>query len=351
MFGLSLSSSWGNGHATTYRALLKALAARGHDILFLEREQPWYTQARDLVDPAFCRLAFYECLDQLRGWRAEVGAADLVVIGSYVPEGIALASLVRPWARMLAFYDIDTPVTLRLLEAGDAAYISAALIPAYDLYLSFTGGPVLRMLERDYGARAARALFCAADPDLYWPGERAQPPRWDLGYLGTYSGDRQPALERLLLEPARRAPARRFVVAGSQYPADMDWPANVERIEHLPPAEHLAFYTSLAWTLNVTRADMIAAGHSPSVRLFEAAACATPVISDIWPGLDQLLRPGSEIVLAETSADVLAALDLSTAERRAIGHAACRRIGASHSSDRRARELEGYVAELVYAGR
>jgi spore maturation protein CgeB len=342
--GLSLSSSWGNGHATTYRALLHALAGRGHDILFLEREQPWYAEHRDMARPDFCRLALYRDLAELDRWRDEIAVADAVVIGSYVPEGVAVADFVQRHAGgVTAFYDIDTPVTLAKLAAGDHEYLAPDAIPGFDLYLSFTGGPTLRRLERQLGARSAHALYCSVDPRLYAATD--VPRRWDLGYLGTYSADRQPVLDRLLLEPARRAPHRRFVVAGPLYPAGIEWPRNVERIEHLPPAEHAAFYSALGWALNVTRADMVAAGHSPSVRLFEAASCAVPIISDPWDGLDALFRPGREIVIAHTAEEVLATLALSEQRRIAIGHAGRKRVLAEHTAAHRARDLERLVLE------
>ena len=348
VIGLSLSSSWGNGHATTYRALLGALAARGHDILFLECDRPWYAQQRDLPNPAFCKLAFYDIVEDLDGFRHDIEAADMVVVGSYVVDGIAAAHRVRPWASLLAFYDIDTPVTLAMLARGEESYISAATIPLYDLYLSFTGGPTLRLLESRYGARMARALFCAVDPALYRPSV-VQPLRWNLGYLGTYSPDRQRMLDRLLLEPARGAPDLRFVVAGPQYPDDIDWPANVERIEHLSPVDHAEFYNSQAWTLNVTRADMVTAGYSPSVRLFEASACATPIISDQWEGLGEFLTPGHEIVVAESASQVLDCLTWPEQQRSAIGIAARARVLAFHTASHRARQVEQFVADLAPA--
>ena len=347
VLGLSLSSSWGNGHATTYRALLKAFAERGHDVLFLERDVPWYAAHRDLPDPSFCRLALYRDLAGLEAHRPAVADADAVVLGSYVPEGVAAGRLVQEWARgATAFYDIDTPVTLAKLARGDEEYLSPALIPGFDLYLSFTGGPTLDLLERRYGARAARALFCSVDPAAYRPTPDA-PRRWDLSYLGTYSADRQPALERLLLEPARRAPERRFAVAGPQYPADIEWPANVERLEHVPPADHPAFYAASRFTLNVTRADMVRAGHSPSVRLFEAAACGTPILSDTWEGLDAILAPGAEIALAGTPEDVLAALDWPEERRRAVADAARGRVLAEHTAAHRADELESHLRGAI----
>lgn len=342
VLGLSLSSAWGNGHATTYRALLTALAARGHDILFLERDVPWYAAHRDLVAPDYCRLHFYESLDGLNQWQDEIAGADVVIVGSYVAEGVAVGRLVRSVARgVVAFYDIDTPVTLKKLEGGDTEYLAPDLIPGYDLYLSFTGGPTLDLLEGRYGSPAARPLYCAVDPVAYRP--RGVTKRWDLSYLGTYSTDRQPALERLLIEPARQMPERRFVVAGPQYPDDLDWPDNVERIEHLAPEHHAEFYSASTLTLNITRADMIARGWSPSVRLFEAAACAAAILSDRWEGIDTVFTPGEEILLADGPESVAAALRSTELSR--IGEAARIRVLAQHTADHRAAALESHVAE------
>nr|WP_246307043.1 glycosyltransferase [Azospirillum melinis] len=339
-----MSSSWGNGHATTFRALLKAFAARGHDILFLERDVPWYADNRDLVDPGYCRLAFYKDREDLRRWAETVAAADAVLVGSYVPEGVAVGRWAQETARSaVAFYDIDTPVTLAKLERGDEEYLSAALIPGFDIYFSFTGGPTLDHLMSGYGSPAARALYCSVDADVYMPHPVAK--RWDLSYLGTYSPDRQPTLDRLLLEPARQEPSLRFVVAGPQYPDDIVWPENVERLHHVPPAGHPAFYAASRFTLNVTRQDMVRAGHSPSVRLFEAAACATPIISDVWDGLDELLELDREIIPARQSDDVLRALrTLGEAERDAMGKRARQRILAGHTAAHRAETLERELA-------
>jgi spore maturation protein CgeB len=343
VLGLSLSSSWGNGHATTFRALLKALAANGHDILFLERERPWYAAHRDLPAPDFCRLAFYDEIADLNTYQQAIQRADLTIIGSYVPDAVDITQKLRPWSQLLAFYDIDTPVTLAALTSGTCAYLNAATIPIYDIYFSFTGGPTLRRLKSRYGAKRAIALYCAADPNLYHPVPNAGSPSWDLGYLGTYSADRQPTLEKLLIEPARAAPHRRFVVAGPQYPDTIAWPPNVDRIEHLSPAGHARFYAAQRWTLNVTRADMIAAGHSPSVRLFEASACATAIISDVWDGLTDLFHAPTEIILARTTADVLATLEKPESERRAIGQAARLRFLAGHTASHRASDVEAAV--------
>jgi spore maturation protein CgeB len=341
VLGLSLSSSWGNGHATTYRSLLKAFAARGHDILFLERDVPWYRgPARDLADPDFCQLVFYDDLSGLEAHRDAVAGADAVIVGSYVPDGIAVGDWVQRTASGLkAFYDIDTPVTLAALDAGACAYLRPDQIPGYDVYLSFTGGPTLDRLRRSFGSPRPLALYCCVDPALYGPRDHAI--RWDLSYLGTYSVDRQPVLDRLLLQPARSAPGLRFVVAGSQYPDSIAWPENVERFEHVGPQDHAEFYGSSRFTLNVTRADMIKAGWSPSVRLFEAAACGTPIISDIWDGLETVLTPDESILLASESGHVLAVLQTWDEPRRlALGREARDQVLAAHTAAHRAEELE-----------
>ena len=346
VIGLSLSSSWGNGHATTYRALLKAMAARGHRITFLERDQPWYREHRDLAEPDWCRLAFYPSLTGLQAYTRTIATADAVIVGSYVPEGIAVGTYVQRIARgVTAFYDIDTPVTLAMLAAGECAYLTPELIAGYDLYLSFTGGPVLAHIESAFGSPAARALYCSADTEAYRPIAVAK--RWDLSYLGTYSADRQPVLEKLLIEPARRLPHMRFAVAGPQYPGGIDWPANVERIAHVAPADHPAFYGASRWTLNVTRADMVKAGYSPSVRLFEAAACATPIISDRWPGIATIFDDRRSIMLASGTRDVLRILAMRHPER--VGAAARQVIADGHSAAQRAGELEAYLLEAAAA--
>lgn len=349
ILGLTITSSWGNGHATTFRGLVRGLVRRGHSVLFLERDKPWYAGNRDLPLPPYGETRLYDGMHELETtWSHAIRDADLVIIGSYVPDGIAVARLVQRVARgMTAFYDIDTPVTLAALADGRCEYLAPDLVPGFDLYLSFTGGPTLHDLESRLGARAARALYCSADPDIYRPDPDAAP-RWDLGYLGTYSLDRQAKVDGLLSAPASSWPGGRFVVAGPQYPADIDWPVNVQRVEHLPPDLHRGFYCGQRFTLNITRADMVRRGFSPSVRLFEAAACGVPIISDWWPGLDELLRPETEILIARTAQDVLGILrTMPEQRRRAIAAAARARVLGAHTGDHRAAELEGYVAELA----
>jgi spore maturation protein CgeB len=340
ILGLSITSSWGNGHATTFRGLVRGLAGRGHDVLFLERDMP---------EPPWGRTELYGSLEELRErHRDDVEAADLLVVGSYVPDG----PLVAEWALSTAggataFYDIDTPVTLAKLNRGDTEYLTPELIPRFDLYLSFTGGPTLDLLERRWGARSPRAFYCLVDPELYEP--RELPARWDLGYLGTYGEDRQPALDRLLLQPAAADASLRCVVGGPRYPDTIRWPSNVERREHVPPAGHAEFYCAQRFTLNVTRADMRRSGWSPSVRLFEAAACGVPVISDRWAGLDRIFGDGEEILIADSPEDVLRFLRGDPETARAIGARARERVLREHTAERRVERLEELVSAMTPA--
>jgi spore maturation protein CgeB len=344
ILGLSITSSWGNGHATNYRALVAALERRGHNVLFLERDVPWYAAARDYDAP---HVRLYGSLGELRKrFGRAVREADLVLHGSYVADA-------GPWVTehaqgVVAFYDIDTPVTLAGLETGTCSYLTPELVPRYDLYLSFTGGAILKLLERRYRARRARLFYCFVDPEQYRPVEAER--RYELGYVGTYDRGRQRALERLLIEPARALPAERFVVAGPKYPPEIEWPANVDRVEHVAAGEHASFYASQRLTLNATRPEMVTAGWSPSVRLFEAAACGVPIISDWWRGLDEIFRPNDEILVARSSADVLRFLtQLSEVDLGRIGRAARERVLRGHTADHRVRELEVYVAECLEA--
>ena len=342
--GLSITSTWGNGHATTFRALLKALAAQGHQLTFLERDVPWYAGHREFSSLPYCRVALYSSLEELKDRFTElVRQADAVVVGSYVPDGISVGRWVQQNAAGVAvFYDIDTPVTISALEKHACEYLSAAIVPGYQLYLSFTGGPTLRVIEKRYGSPRARALYCSVDPSVYF--EEKQAAAWDLAYLGTYAADRQPAL---LFETADGLPEAHFAEAGSMYPQGLAWPSNVKYFEHVPATEHRKFYNSQRFTLNLTRHDMIRAGYSPSVRLFEAAACAIPIISDSWPGLNEFFEPGREILLARNSAAVIKALSLPDAERTAIGRRAQKRVLRFHTAEVRAREFDSYIRESL----
>lgn len=350
IFGLTITSAWGNGHATTFRSLVKALARRGHRVVFVEKDVEWYRSNRDLPEPDFCRLRLYD------NWAASGAAlvdecrdADAVVIGSYFPDGVpATEALLDAGCGPLLFYDIDTPITLAALRLkGSTDYLDARLIPQYDAYLSFSGGPCLDELENRFGAKRACAFYCSVDADLYAPASVREEFQCDLSYLGTYAPDRQEKLMRLLNQPASLLPSHRFVVAGSMYPDDTPWQANVARQMHVPPPDHPEFYSSGRFTLNLTRADMVAAGYSPSVRLFEASACAAAILSDTWEGLGDFLQPGEQILVPRDEYEVRdILLHLPDGERLKIGRNARERILAEHTSAHRALQFEDIVSGL-----
>lgn len=343
IFGLSVSSSWGNGHATLWRGLCRSLIARGHEIHFFERDVPYYANHRDLNQLPGGHLHLYPDWSSIvSGARRHLSDADVSMVTSYCPDALAATELAFDSPVPLrTFYDLDTPVTLDRLDAGQKVdYIGPRGLFDFDLVLSYTGGEALTELQTRLGARAAVPLYGHVDPTVHRPAEPIERFRADLSYLGTYAEDRQQALLQLFIEPARRTPQRRFCLAGALYPQEFPWTDNIFFVRHLPPAEHPQFYCSSRLTLNITRRAMAEMGYCPSGRLFEAAACGAPILSDAWAGLEQFFRPGSEILVAHTTEDALSALELSDRELKAIARAARERTLAEHTADVRAQELE-----------
>ncbi|TNC74775.1 CgeB family protein [Rubellimicrobium roseum] len=347
VFGLAVSSSWGNGHATLWRGLIRALTRLGHEVVFFERDVPWYADTRDLQElPLAAELVLYaDWTLVLPRARAEVAGADAVMVTSFCPDGPAASRLAWDEARgTTAFYDMDTPVTLRRLESGEAVdFLPPEGLGPFDLVLSYTGGVALDLLRTRLGARRVAALYGHVDPDVHRPATPDPTFRGDLSYLGTYASDRQAALERLFVDVARARPGQRFVLAGAAYPRDFPWTDNIFFVKHLPPAQHSAFFASSRLTLNVTREAMASMGWCPSGRLFEAAACGVPLLSDTWAGLGDFFAPGTEILTARTTAEAIAALDLTDAELQRVSRAARERVLAQHTSAARAAELVAYL--------
>lgn len=344
--GLSITSSWANCHAAIYRSLIKGLQKNGHHVLFLEWDAPWYRQHRDLPEPSFCEVGIYDSLETLQStFKERIRAADAVIVGSYTYEGIEIGRWVREQATgVTAFYDIDTPLTLVRLRNNGCGYLSMDLIPQYDIYLSSTGGPMLQRFDAAYGAKRTFSLYCSVDTDLYFPEMYSRD--YFLAYLGNYSPDRQPTLERFLMDPARHFSQNRFAVAGANYPAGIHWPGNVSYMGYLPPEKHREFYNRQRFALNVTRPDVIACGYSPCVRLFEAAACGVPVISDYWVGLETFFEPGKEIITVQSTREVTETLEsYSPEECAAMGMHARNRVLLHHTGVQRARELVVYLMQ------
>jgi len=342
IFGLTISSSWGNGHATLWRGLCRALIKAGHEVTFFERDVPYYAANRDLHGDSCGRLVLYGVWEDVHSTaKARIREADAVIITSYCPDALAAGALAQDAPRCTrVFYDLDTPVTLARLEAGETVdYIAPEGLGAFDLVLSFTGGAALDALRQRLGARRAQPLYGHVDPEVHRPAEPQPHYAAALSYLGTYSSDRQPALEALFVGSARRRQEARFLIGGAQYPQAFPWSPNIYFVRHLPPSEHAAFFSSSRLTLNLTRSSMALMGWCPSGRLFEAAACGTAIVSDYWEGLDEFFRPGSELLIATSEQDVLDALDADEVEILRIGRAARERTLDLHTSAHRAREL------------
>jgi spore maturation protein CgeB len=346
IFGLSISSSWGNGHATLWRALCSALDRRGHQVHFFERDVPYYAKYRDLTEIPGGRLHLYSKWEDARPEAIrQLDDADLAIVTSYCPDARDATDLVlSARAGITCFYDLDTPVTLNRLESGAAVdYIGPRGLRDFDLVLSYTGGQALTELQNRLGARRVEPLYGSVDPDVHAPVPPLERFVCDLSYLGTYAEDRQAALQALFIDPARGLPDLRFVIGGAMYPQQFPWTQNIYFVRHLPPPEHPAFYSSSRITLNITRGAMAAMGYCPSGRLFEAAACGCPILSDSWDGLDQFFEPGSEILIAKDTRDAIDAIQLPEDELKRLGRHARERTLDCHTADLRVLDLENAV--------
>ena len=313
---------------------------------------PYYAENRDMTDIPGCRLRLYSDWYTVKSEaQRELADADVGMVTSYCPDGVEASRLVQDSsARIRSFYDLDAPVTISRLLAGESvSYLPPEGLGGFDLVLSYTGGEALLWLSRLLGARRVAPLYGSVDPELHSPGVPDPDFHADLSYLGTYAADRQETLERLFVHPARLSPKCRFVIGGAQYPPEFPWTDNIFFVRHLPPFQHPAFYSSSRLTLNVTRQAMADMGYCPSGRLFEAAACGVPIVTDEWEGLDEFYVPGHEILLGRSTEDVLNALALSNVELKRISTAARERTLAEHTAERRAVDLEK-ILEETYVG-
>jgi spore maturation protein CgeB len=349
VFGLAVSSSWGNGHATLWRGLGRALHRRGHRLVFFERDQPFYAQHRDQPEVPGVDLRIYGAWSEVRAEaERELRDADVGLVTSYCPDAVPACALVLDSrAAVHGYYDLDTPITLEKLAGGEEVpYLPAGGLGDFDLVLSYGGGRSLELLASTLGARRTAALHGSVDPEVHRPAEPRAAYAADLSYLGTYAADRQAVLEELLVGAAERLPSFRFVIGGAQYPQSFPWRENIAFVRHLPPSEHAAFYASSRLTLSVTRAAMARLGHCPSARFFEAAACGVPVLSDAWDGLERFFRPGEEVLVAQTREDTVAALALPAETLQAMGRRARERALTEHTADHRVQELERILSDL-----
>jgi spore maturation protein CgeB len=343
IFGLTISSSWGNGHATIWRGLCRALARRGHEVTFFEQDVSYYSRHRDLTEMPGVTICLYPDWNSIEPLvREKLSQSDMAVVTSYCPDGVAATNVMLEHCSLIrVFYDMDTPVTLQRLDRGEKVpYLGPRRFRDFDLVLSYTGGAVLDRLKRRYGAKRVSPLYGCADPEVHVPVPVNETYRADLSYLGTFAEDRQSILNELLIQASNELPEKRFLIGGALYPEDFPWRENIWFIRHVPPSEHPQFYCSSFFTLNITRKIMSQYGYCPSGRLFEAAACGVPVITDWWEGLDSFFDPASEIIVAKNTRAVVHALTMSQAEREEIARAARKRILSDHTAEQRVKELE-----------
>lgn len=354
VFGLTISSSWGNGHATLWRSLVRALVKRGHTVTFYEHDVPYYANTRDVWELGEgARLCLYNSLDEIREQaRCGLRDADLAICTSFCPDGAAASELILDSkAAVRAFYDMDTPVTLdRLHECAEVEYLPRQGFGDFDLVLSYTGGRALDELRERLGARTVAPLYGWVDPERYRPVAPVERFRATLSYLGTYAEDRQKTLTELFLRPAAMLPEEKFIIGGAQYPAEFPWCSNIFFTQHLDPSQHAAFFCSSRATLNVTRRAMAEYGHCPSGRLFEAAACGTPLVSDTWEGMDNFFKAGEEIFIAQDARDVVDAISRTDEELQRVAERARQRTLDQNTAECRVRRLEDLCEKVTGSG-
>lgn len=349
-FGSSLVSAYWNGAATYYRGILRALHARGHRVTFYEPDAYDRQRHRDIPDPEWARVIVYSAAgtEGVRGALESARGADLVVKASGV--GVfdelleeAVLEFRRCGTRVL-FWDVDAPATLERV-LGDPRDPFRALIPQYDLILTYGGGDrVIRAYEA-LGARRCVPIYNGFDPETHHP--TTPDPRFegDLGFLGNRLPDREVRVEAFFFQAAAMRPERRFLLGGNGWET-RPLPANVVRLGHVYTRDHNAFNVTPRAVLNIARESMARYGYSPATRVFEAAGAGACLISDAWEGIEQFFEPNAEILVARNGSDVAAWLDALSPERaRKIGEAARRRALAEHTYARRVAQLE----EVLFA--
>jgi spore maturation protein CgeB len=347
-FGSSIVSAYWNGAATYYRGIVRALHDRGHRITFYEPDAFGRQQHRDIDDPDWCTVVVYpaETEQQVLATVEQARGADLVVKASGV--GVhdtllesAVLSLQAP-GRLVLFWDVDAPATLDRMQA-DPADPLRALVPRYDLVLTYGGGEPVRAAYRDLGARECVPIYNALDPATHFPVE--PDPRFEarLGFLGNRLPDREERVEEFFLRAAAQLPAHRMLLGGSGW-QDKAMPPNVHYVGHVYTADHNAFNCTPLAVLNISRASMARYGFSPATRVFEAAGAGACLITDAWEGVDTFFEPGSELLVAGNADEVAAHVEaLRPQTARRIGQAALQRVRAEHTYAHRAAQLDALL--------
>ena len=338
-FGSSLVSAYWNGAATYYRGLVRALHERGHHVTFLEPDAYERQQHRDLDDPHWAEVVVYdpkrweEALERARGADVVVKASGVGVVDAELEAGVLELGTTA------IFWDVDAPATLTRLEADEDDALRA-LVPRYDLVLTYGGGDPVVERYRALGARDCVPVYNALDPETHHPVAPDERFRCDLAFLGNRLPDREERVEEFFLRAAELAPARSFLLGGSGW-EDKPLPPNVRTLGHVSTRDHNALNATPLAVLNVSRESMAANGFSPATRVFEASGAGACLITDAWEGVELFLEPGEEVLVAASGAEVAALLEELDPERaRAIGEAARRRVQREHTYARRAAEVE-----------
>src|SRR3954468_23130539 len=357
-FASSLVSAYWNGAATYYRGIVRALHARGHRVTFYEPDAFQRQQHRDIEDPPWAKVVVYSAQDEAQVLRTveQARGADLVVKASGV--GVFDAVLERAVldlqgpSTLVAFWDVDAPATLDRMH-GDAADPFRALIPRYDIVLTYGGGEPVRQAYKGLGARDCVPIYNALDPSTHHPVPPEPRFECDLGFLGNRLPDREARVEEFFLRAAAQLPDRKTLLGGSGW-GDKNMPANVRYLGHVYTADHNAFNCTPRAVLNVSRESMARYGFSPATRVFEAAGAAACLITDAWEGLETFFEPGREMLVARNGDEVaeqVRALDAETSRR--IGLLAYGRVLAQHTYAHRAAQvdavLEGCTAQAALA--
>ncbi len=349
-FGSSLLSAYWNGACTYYRGLIRALDARGHTVTFYEPRAFSRQEHRDLDDPPYARVVVYEPTgpDAVRAVVRGAPAADVVVktsgVGVY-DDVLEAAVLERAGDSLRIFWDVDAPATLGRMEA-DADDGLRALIPEYDLILTYGGGQPVVDRYGSLGARRCEPIYNALDPDTHHPVP--VDPRYavDLALLANRLPDRERRVQEFFFGAAALRPELSFLLGGNGWSEPP--PGNVDRLGHVPTVAHNAINSSARAILNVTRDGMAVNGFSPATRVFEAAGAAACVITDAWAGVECFFAPGTEILVADDGAGVATILDQLHPDRaREIGAAARARTLAEHTYAQRAQRVESVLATAL----
>ena len=346
-FGSSLVSAYWNGAATYYRGLLRALAARGHRITFYEPDAFDRQRHRDMPDPAWARVVVYANHEAaLSRALAEAAEADVLVkasgVGVFDEALEAAVAALRAPGRQTVFWDVDAPATLERVRI-DPDDPFRAVIPTYDLILTYGGGtPVVEAYEA-LGARACVPIYNALDPDTHHP--EPPDPRFDaeLAFVGNRLPDREARVDEYFFRAAEAAPGLRFLLGGSGW-HDRTLPSNVRYLGHVYTRDHNTINGTPLAVLNVSRESMARVGFSPATRLFEVAGAGGCLITDAWEGIEAFLEPGREVLVAQDGGEVADLVRGLTREHaRRIGAAARRRLLAAHTYAHRAAEVEAVL--------